>query len=360
MAKTCKATGCRKLPKTKSPFCSRSCKERYQRKQAKKQAKNPEHKCKLFGCTNLTTNKHYCSTDCKNVDSRWNKMVHSSWGWWFESHLRKSENLAVLLDNDIGTLLTLVHRYERMRRANGAGETREFNLDMCHLSPSFGRKGRGRLHPVNLYLFSSSINRSLGNKEYDWDFCIDCHSYPDLELDAKMPVQQLFRKADRYLDGALSELAELYDFKKRSKPSTVLEFDVQAFNKDGSLGKVISAGDAIGFSIEPEYDAVDELFDSFMEYRETDRTSDFTDMMEDELFDLLCEVGEAELQHGTAVSSNGTPKSNVDGEDFDDITLDLGIHGDSSIPELMEARQTIRTYTDNVTINFLTKLGDAA
>lgn len=156
--------------------------------------------------------------------SKLHHFINSTYGLYLVRQLRRSGTVQVVpKSTSIEDLRNLWELYQLRGKANGTGAYRTEEFDLCHLASCIGKDGRlGILHPSNIIVASSSVNKSLGNKPTVYS------SLPQLSISSKTllskwkikqgeSAKSILDKLDKWLGGTLQEYQKQYNHKEYIK-----------------------------------------------------------------------------------------------------------------------------------------------
>lgn len=123
-------------------------------------------------CTSVCRKKaHRARQPSKKVENRYSKYAKSTKGRWVAGECRKAGTVQVLTGHTSATLLDLHSLSNAMYKCYGWSSDQKTNLfNICHVQPRKGRDGYiGLLHPHNLFIGCSQMNRGQSNKPVPTD-----------------------------------------------------------------------------------------------------------------------------------------------------------------------------------------------
>lgn len=130
----------------------------------------------------------YCSRLCKEKSAAIKKRVtytarasNSAFMYLLASECERSGTLQILEGHDVASLTELYTLYKRYLCANEYGSTKAYALS--HIAPVCGSTSVGTLHPSNLVIALSGMNRSHGVKHFGHG-----QSIPRVNLDSRHSV----------------------------------------------------------------------------------------------------------------------------------------------------------------------------
>ncbi|CAI8817192.1 Phage integrase family protein [Pseudomonas sp. IT-P218] len=122
-------------------------------------------------------NQRYCTSVCrkkahrarqpsKKVANRFAKLAKNAFWRWVIRECREAGTVQVLTGHTSATLLVLHSLSDAMYKCYGWSSDQKTNLfNICHIQPRKGGNGYlGLLHPANLFIGCSSMNRGQSNK----------------------------------------------------------------------------------------------------------------------------------------------------------------------------------------------------
>lgn len=132
-----------------------------------------EYQAKRF----VDPSKRYCTSACKQkarrarqpktkVENRFAKLAKNTFWRWVIKECRKAGTVQVLTGHTSATLLVLHLLNNAMYKCYGWSSDLKTSLfNICHIQPRRGRNGYiGLLHPANLFIGCSKMNRHQSNK----------------------------------------------------------------------------------------------------------------------------------------------------------------------------------------------------
>lgn len=132
-----------------------------------------EYQAKKF----IELSKRYCSSTCRQkahrakkpnvkVENRFARLAKNTFWLWVIRECRKAGSVQILTGHTSETLLGLNLLSNAMYNCYGWSRDQKTNLfNICHIQPRKGRDGYvGLLHPANLFIGCSSMNRKQSNK----------------------------------------------------------------------------------------------------------------------------------------------------------------------------------------------------
>lgn len=134
---------------------------------------NAEYHAKRF----TEKSQRYCNGVCRKkahrarqpsakVENRFAKLAKNTFWRWVIGECRDAGTVQVLTGHTCTTLLALHSLSDAMYKCYGWSSDQKTNLfNICHIQPRQGRNGYlGLLHPANLFIGCSSMNRRQSNK----------------------------------------------------------------------------------------------------------------------------------------------------------------------------------------------------
>lgn len=118
-------------------------------------------------CTNLCRQQaHRAKKPSKKVENRFAKLAKNTFWRWVARECREAGTVQVLTGHTPETLLALHSLSNAMSKCYGWSDDHKTNLfNMCHIQPRNGRLDHvGLLHPANLFIGCSKLNRHQSNK----------------------------------------------------------------------------------------------------------------------------------------------------------------------------------------------------
>lgn len=169
-------------------------------------------------CTSVCRKKaHRAKQPSKKVENRFAKLAKNTFWRWVIRECRDAGTVQVLTGHTSATLLVLHSLNDAMYKCYGWSSDQKTNLfNICHIQPRKGRSGYiGLLHPANLFIGCSTMNRTQSNKPVPADAGL---RIPISKLKRKWVVEQgdtnaaiagkirafLGKELDDYLDQASS------------------------------------------------------------------------------------------------------------------------------------------------------------
>lgn len=123
-------------------------------------------------CTSVCRKKaHRARQPSKKVENRFAKLAKNTFWRWVIRECREAGTVQVLTGHTSATLLVLHSLSDAMYKCYGWSSDQKTNLfNICHIQPRKGRNGYlGLLHPANLFIGCSSMNRGQSNKPVPTD-----------------------------------------------------------------------------------------------------------------------------------------------------------------------------------------------
>ena len=118
-------------------------------------------------CTSVCRKKaHRARQSSKKVESRFAKLAKNAFWRWVIRECREAGTVQVLSGHTSATLLVLHLLSDAMYKCYGWSSDQKTNLfNICHIQPRKGGNGYlGLLHPANLFIGCSYMNRTQSNK----------------------------------------------------------------------------------------------------------------------------------------------------------------------------------------------------
>lgn len=118
-------------------------------------------------CTSVCRKKaHRARQPNKKVENRFAKLAKNTFWRWVIRECREAGTVQVLTGHTSATLLVLHSLSDAMYKCYGWSSNQKTNLfNLCHVQPRKGGNGfLGLLHPANLFIGCSSMNRAQSNK----------------------------------------------------------------------------------------------------------------------------------------------------------------------------------------------------
>lgn len=118
-------------------------------------------------CTSVCRKKaHRARQPSKKVENRFAKLAKNTFWRWVIRECRDAGTVQVLTGHTSTTLLVLHSLSDAMYKCYGWSSDQKTNLfNICHIQPRKGKDGHlGLLHPANLFIGCSQMNRVQSNK----------------------------------------------------------------------------------------------------------------------------------------------------------------------------------------------------